>query len=94
MNEDIWINQWGCGRDKLIFSHGESNARGVMIAVCESLDIKITSVFKDNNGRFIILYAYIQDKPFPVVNYYAPNDEGGQAQSCNCLPWRIKYSRQ
>ena len=70
-NEDIWINQWGCGRDKLISSYGESNARGIMIAVRESLDIKVTSVFKDNNGRFIILYAYIQDKPFLLVNCYA-----------------------
>ena len=77
----MWINQWGCGRNNFIFSHGESNARGVMIAVRESLDIKVTSVFKDNNGRFIILYAYIQDKPFLLVKYYAPNDEGGQVQT-------------
>ena len=81
MNEDMWINQWGCGRNKHIFSHGESNARGVMIAVRESLDIKVTSVFKDNNGCFIILYAYIQDKPFLLVNYYVPNDERGQVQT-------------
>ena len=81
MNEDVRINQWGCGRNKLIFSHGESNARGVMIAVRESLDIKVISVFKDNNGRFIIMYAYVQDKPFLLVNYYAPNDEGGQVQT-------------
>ena len=81
MNEDVWINQRGCGRDKLIFSHGESNARGVMIAVRESLDIKVISVLKDNIGRFIIMYAYVQDKPFLLVNYYAPNDEGGQVQT-------------
>ena len=72
----------GCGRDKLIFSHGESNARGVMIAVRESLDIKVTTfVFKDNNGHFIILYVYMQDKPFLLVNYYAPSDEAGQVQT-------------
>ena len=64
MNEDVWINQWGCGRDKLIFSHGESNARGVMIAVRESLDIKVISVFKDNNGRFIIMYAMFRTSHF------------------------------
>ena len=46
-----------------------------MTAVRESLVIKVTSVFKDNNGRVIILYAYIQDKPFLLVNYYASNDE-------------------
>ena len=78
MNEDIWINQWVVAGINLLFSHGKSNARGVMISVCESLDIKVTSVFKDNNGRFIILYAYIQDKTFLSVNYYAPDDEGGQ----------------
>ena len=72
---------WGSGRDKLISSHGESSARGVMIAIRESLDIKVTSVFRDNNGRFIILYVYIRDKPFLLVNYYAPNDEGGQVQT-------------
>ena len=81
MNEDMWINQWGCGSNKLIFSHGESNARGVMTAGRESLDIKVTSVFKDNNGRFIILYAYIQEKSFLLVNYYAPDDEGGHVQT-------------
>ena len=81
MNEDVWINQWGCGRDKLIFSHGESNARGVMIAVRESLDIKVISVLKNNNGHFIIMYAYVQDKLFLLVNYYSPNDEGGQVQT-------------
>ena len=75
------INQWRCGRNKLIFSHGEPNARGVMIAVRESLDIKITSVFKDINGRFIILYAYIQNKPILLDNYQAPSDEGGQVQT-------------
>ena len=52
-----------------------------MIAIRESLDIKVTSVFKDNNGRFIILDAYIQDKPFLLVNYNAPNVEGGQVQT-------------
>ena len=62
-------------------SHGESNTRGVLIAVRESLDIKVPSVFKDNNGRFIILHAYIQDKPFLLVNYHAPNDEGDQVQT-------------
>ena len=54
MNEDIWTNQSGCGRDKLIFSNGESNARGVMIAVRKSLHIKVTPISKYNNGRFII----------------------------------------
>ena len=49
-----------------------------MIAVHEYLDIKVTSIFQDNNGCFIILY---EEKPFVLVNYYAPNDEGDQDQT-------------
>ena len=25
--EGIWVNQWSCGREAVIFSHGSSNAR-------------------------------------------------------------------
>ena len=43
-NEKLCVNKWGCGREAVIFSHGSSNARGVLIAFRESLDHKILSV--------------------------------------------------
>ena len=36
------------------------------------------SVFRDNNGRYLIIPTKIQDEPFVPVNYYAPNEEGAQ----------------
>ena len=30
-NERLWVNQWGCGIEAVIFSHCSSNARGVLI---------------------------------------------------------------
>ena len=65
------------------FSHGSSNARGVLITFRESLDYKIMSVTHDSNERFIIIIAIIKGSPFILINYYAPNDKNGQIQVLN-----------
>ena len=72
--EAIWTKQWGCGKGAIHFLHGKSDSRGVLIAFREGLDYKIDSVFRDNDGRYLI----IQDEPFIPVNHYAPNEEGAQ----------------
>ena len=76
--EMIWTNQWGCGKGAIHFSHGKSDSRGVLIAFREGLDYKIDSVFRDSEGRYLIIQVKIQDEPFILVNYYAPNKEGEQ----------------
>ena len=70
-NEKVWLNQWGCGTGNIIFSHGASDSRGVLIAFREGLDIEIRTCICDKNGRYIILHAHIQDNPVLLVNYYA-----------------------
>ena len=82
-NERLWANQWGCGRGAVIFSHGSSNARDVLIAFRESLDCKILSVTCDSSGRFIVINTIIKGAPFILINYYAPIDENGQVQVLN-----------
>ena len=82
-NERLWVTQWGCGREAVIFSHGSSNAREVLIAFRESLDYKILSVTRDSNGRFIIINTIIKRSPFILINYYASNDENEQIQVLN-----------
>ena len=57
--ESIWTNQWVYGKNSVIFSHGASNARGVLIAFWEPLDYKIITTKCDNNGRYIILNMQI-----------------------------------
>ena len=79
-SEEIWINQWGCGKDSIIFSHRTSNSKGVLIAFRKSLNHRILSAQCDANGRYIILDLEIDNCPFIPVNYYAPNNECQQLQ--------------
>ena len=77
----MWLNQWGCGTKNIIFSHGASDSRGVLIAFREGLDIEIITCKCDKNGCYIIFYAHIQDNPILLVNYHASNDESTQVQT-------------
>ena len=83
--ENKWTNQWGCGRGSILFSHGTSESKGVLIAFREALEIKVKSIFRDKNGRYLILKATIQNKPIVLVNYYAPNDEGSQIKTLSVM---------
>ena len=65
-------NQWGCGKDSVVFSHGTSNSKGVLTAFRES--------HCNANGRYTILDLEIDNCPFILINYHAPNDECQQFQ--------------
>ena len=77
--ENDWANQWG---DKIIYSHGSNDSRGVLIAFREGLDIKIENELKDTNGRVIILKAFIQGSDFLLINIYNANVEKEQLHTC------------
>ena len=77
----MWTSQWGCGKDSVVFSHGTSNSKGILIAFRESINYKIRSAQCDANGRYIILDPEIDNCPFILINYYAPNDECQQLQA-------------
>ena len=47
--ESAWTNQWRCGRSSILFSHGTSDSKGVLIASREALEIKVESIFRDIN---------------------------------------------
>ena len=57
----------------MFFSHGSSHSRGVLILVREQLDFKLLSSKVDDQGRYILVHAMIQDTPFLLINIYAPN---------------------
>ena len=38
--ERLWTKQFGCGKGSIMFSHGKSDARGVLIAFREGLKYK------------------------------------------------------
>ena len=70
-DEKIWTNQFGCGSGSVIFSHGKSDTRDVLIAFCEVINYQLIALHVDNNGR-------IENKAVIMVNYYAPNVESEQ----------------
>ena len=80
-NEAIWTSQRGCGKDSVVFSHGTSNSKDILIALRESINYRIRSAQCDANGRYIILDLEIDKCQFIPTNYYAPNDECQQLQA-------------
>ena len=70
----------------MFFSPGTSDSRGVLIAVKNELEYKILSpVVADSGGRYIILHIEIQESPYVILNYYAPNVENEQLRLLNKL---------
>ena len=69
----------------VIFSHGKSDAIGVLVAFHEAVDYKINSQHVDNNGRYIVLNLLIDGSPVIFVNYYVPNNEADQVKLLNDL---------
>ena len=70
--EERWKTESGC---KTLFSHGSSNARGVMILFSKSLDMEIIESTTDEDGRYIIIKCIIQGTKFLIYNIYAPNNK-------------------
>ena len=71
-DEQFWKTQWG---EHGWFSNHTSNSRGVAILIRNSVPLKLSSVFKDPNGRFLIVSLLINNTPVVLVNLYAPNDD-------------------
>ena len=76
--EGLWTKQFGCVKGSIIFSHGKSDARGVLIAFHEGLKYKIIEKHIDSNGRYVVLNALIDNNPIILANYYTPCEEPDQ----------------
>ena len=50
-DEKVWTNQFECGKGSVVFSHGKSDARGVLVAFREAVDYKINSQHVDNQWK-------------------------------------------
>ena len=74
--ENTWKSQW---KGDLYFAHGSEHSRGVLILIKEKLNFELKSCTHDNEGRFTILKANVQEQPFIFVNIYAPNKTSEQS---------------
>ena len=68
--EKLWANQWG---GKVFFlSSFATNSRGSAILLKPSLNVDVESVICDNEGRFIILVASVEDHRLIFLKTYMP----------------------
>ena len=68
--EKSWILEW---RGQILFSHGETNARGVCILFKSK--VEITDIERDLDGRRVGCTISIDNTPISLVNIYAPNKD-------------------
>ena len=70
--EKRWKNEWG---GKIIFSHGETNAKGVAILLDKNLGASIKKIDRDDSGRELFVKVVINDTSYLIGNLYAPNED-------------------
>ena len=70
--ENQWEKEWG---NKIFFSHGQSNSRGVAILSPINSDITLTNITKDTDGRILLIDYTVHETKFTVINVYAPTKD-------------------
>lgn len=58
-----------------MYSHGESNARGVAILAKRESDFNITHLASDNEGRYLVIKITRGDEAYILANIYAPTQD-------------------
>ena len=71
-NKTLWRTQWG---GKILFSHGDSQARGVAVLFKPQLNIEIGNTCVHNAGRYIITDITIEEKSIVLCSVYTPNND-------------------
>ena len=82
ISEDEWKSQWD---GNILFSHGDSNARGVLIGFTKNFDCKIESISTDNDGRVLLVEMSKDNELFLLVNFYNANNENDQLLALKSL---------
>ena len=70
--EKQWISEWG---GNIIFSHGESNARGVAILTKKGFKGKLSEAEQDGHGRILCCTLQVESRIMCLMNIYAPNTD-------------------
>ena len=68
-SEKKWADEWG---DKIFFSHGSSNSKGVCI-LFNNADFETIKHFNDNDGRILILDIILHGQKVTLANVYGFN---------------------
>lgn len=76
-DQKIRAAEWG---GKVFFSHGRSNSKGVAVLLNRNLDVPVTVLHSDDNGRLLIIQLAIQGELIAIANLYAPTQSNPREQ--------------
>ena len=68
----VWKSEWG---NEIIFCHGQTNARDVAILIKKGLNSKIHDIYRDTEGRILVVNIVIENNRHTIANCYAPNND-------------------
>lgn len=71
-DETVWTNEWGA---KVIFNHGTNFSKGVAVLFQRGLPFKTDIIWRDLDGRYIVLEINLNDFKFVIANIYGPNQD-------------------
>ena len=71
-DETTWKREWG---SKIYFSHCSTTKQGVAILMPSNVDINISKVECDKDGRLIALTCLIEENELVLINIYAPTKD-------------------
>ena len=60
------------GSNEMYFSNGSSNSCGVLTVISKGYEVKVLNIFKDNDGRFLIMDIERNGFTYRLGNIYAP----------------------
>ncbi len=68
--ESTWKKDWPGG--EIYFSHGKNDSCGVATLVYKDLDVNVSNIQQDENGRCLSMNVSVDQDEFDVFNIYAP----------------------
>ena len=79
-DDSKWQKEW---EGKIIFSHGEHNARGVAILIPKNIEDKLTllNTYTDNEGRLLLIKCKIENNKYTIINVYVPTKDNPKGQN-------------
>ena len=66
--ENIVRSQWGC---ECVVAGHDSGRKGVAILFKNNFEYKIHNIYKDDEGRYILIYIEMLNKHITLANVYA-----------------------
>ena len=81
-DENKWQSEWKS--KKIFFNHGNSQSKGVLIAINKNLDYELLDVISDKESRILMLKMEIEKEILSICNIYMPTQSNTEKQQ-DCI---------